>query len=175
MKTILSIILIFFLFAGNAQETGKKSKKELKAEKRAQQIAEIKTLLHSNAFEFDALIVNPLTGGTINLTSNYNVKIQNDSIFSYLPYYGRAYKVAYGGESPMIFDLPIEVYSIETAKKGFYVIKASVKNKMDNVEFNFHVAENGSATLTVISNNRQSISYHGNIDKIKDYSKKKEK
>lgn len=175
MKTILMVLLIFSLISGNAQETGKKNKKALKAEKRAQQIAEIKSLVNSNAFEFDAINVNPLTGGTINLTSSYDVRIQNDSLYSYLPYYGRAYTTAYGGESPMIFELPIEVYSVEPAKKGFYVIKASVKNKMDNVEFNFHVAETGSASLTVISNNRQSISYHGNIKKITDKTKKKEK
>lgn len=175
MKTILSIILIFFLVSGNAQETNRKSRKALKAEKRAQQIAEIKSLINSNAFVFEAINVNPLTGGTINLTSNYDVKIQNDSLFSYLPYYGRAYMAAYGGESPMIFDLPIEVYSVEPAKKGFYVIKASVKKKMDNIEFNFYVAETGSTSLTVISNNRQSISYHGRIEKITDKTKKQEK
>lgn len=173
MKTILSIILIFFLVSGNAQETQKKSKKELKAEKRVEQTEKIKSLLDSKTFVFDATNANPMTGNTINLTSNYDVRIQNDSLFSYLPYYGRAYTAAYGGESPMIFDSPIVEYSMEKAKKGFYSIKATVKNKMDNLEFNFNIAETGSATLIVISNNRQSISYYGNIEKTKEETKEK--
>lgn len=167
MKTFWMFFLIFSVVLGNAQEI-KKSKKELKAEKKQQQIEEVKMLLNEKTFVFDALHVNPLSGGTINLTSNYDVKIKNDSLFSHLPYYGRAYSVNYGGESPMIFDLPIEKYSMEPGKKGIYMVKAEVKNKMDNVEFTFHIAETGSATLTVLSNNRQSISYFGNIAKIEE-------
>jgi len=42
-----------------------------------------------------------------------------------------------------------------------------VKNGNDRLEFNFHISETGSTSLNVSSLNRQSISYNGNLEKIK--------
>ena len=116
--------------------------------------------------------MNPMRGRTVHVTSDYDVRIQNDSIFSYLPFFGRAYSVDYGGtESPMIFEQPIEAF-ISTENKNGYSIEVHVRNRNDMLDFSFHVTESGSTTLTVNSVNRQSISYFGQLEKVSD---KKEK
>lgn len=173
MKTILIFFLLFSTLIVFSQENVKKSKKELKAEKKAQQIIKTKALLEDKAYVFEANTVNPIRWRTVHLTSEYDVKIQNDSLFSYLPYYGRAYTASYGGDSPMIFEAPINEYSVENGKKGAYSIKIEVSNKLDHLEYNFNISDNGSATLIVLSNDRQSISYYGNIEKIEDKTKRK--
>jgi len=150
----------------NAQQTDNKSKKELRAEKKAKQIEEIKALVNSKTFVFDATTVNPMKGRTRNLTTDYDVKITKDSIYSYLPYFGVAYTASYGGiDSPMIFEKPFETYDMENTKNG-YNVTVSVKNGNDRLEFNFYISETGSTSLNVSSVNRQSISYNGNLEKI---------
>ncbi len=151
-----------------AQETEPKSKKELKAEKKAKLIEEIKALVENKAFVFKAANVNPLRERTIVLTSEYEVKLTKDSIFSFLPYFGVAYRAEYGGtESPMIFNQPLESCETEKTKNG-YLVKVSVKNKMDVLDFGFHISETGYTSLNVTSINRQAISYYGNVVPLND-------
>lgn len=172
MKTIAVILLIFTCISAGAQETGKKTKREIKAEKLALQRAETKALVESKAFVFDVQTVNPMRGRTVHVTTDYDVRIQNDSIFSYLPFYGRAYSINYGATtSPMIFEQAIENF-VATENKNGYSIQVHVRNQNDLLDFSFQVTETGSTTLTVNSVNRQSISYFGQLENVSD---KKEK
>ncbi len=166
MKTIATILLIFVFINGSAQETIKKSKRELKTEKSVIQKAETKALVESKNFVFDVQTVNPMRGRSVQVTSDYDVRIQNDSIFSYLPFFGRAYSINYGGtESPMIFEQPIRNF-VSTETKNGYSIEVHVRNQNDILDFSFHITESGTTTLTVNSVNRQSISYYGRLEKI---------
>lgn len=166
----LAILFIFLISVSvaQAQETEKKDKKELKTEKKAQQIAEIKAIVESRNYVFDARTANPMSGRTINLTTDYNMKISNDSVYSYLPYYGVAYNaVSYGGtDSPMNFSHAVEEYSSELAKNG-YLVKFKTRNGSDLISCTLHISETGSSTLSVSSMNRQAISYSGDIRKEK--------
>lgn len=167
MKNILIIGLFIFAFVStNAQEVEKKSKKELKAEKEATLISQTKKLIEVKAFTFTPKSARPLQGKTIHI-SNYLVRIKNDSIFSYLPFYGRAYNTAYGSStSPFHFTLPVDSYSSEETKKGFR-IKIGIKTKTETLGYTFNVSETGTTSLNVDSSNRQSISYSGELDKFK--------
>jgi hypothetical protein len=172
MKNLIIIVfLIISVISINAQETEKKSKKELKAEKEAKKMEEIKTLVESKIFVFDARNVNPMKGSSRTLTSEYDVKVTNDSIYSYLPYFGVAYSASYGGsDSPMIFKQPFETCDMEKTKKG-YLVKVKVKNGNDRLDFSFHISETGTTTLSVSSVNRQAISYYGDIVKTDEKNK----
>jgi hypothetical protein len=163
--------LAICVLAISAQETEKKSKKELKAEKEAKKIEETKALVESKMFVFDARTANPMKGSTKTLTSDYDVRITKDSIYSYLPYYGVAYTASYGGtDSPMIFDKPFDTINMEKTKKG-YTIEVDVKNGNDKLDFSFYISENGTTTLSVSSTNRQSITYYGDIVKTDEKNK----
>jgi len=172
MKLLTFIIAILFSAAVlSAQETVKKSKKELKAEKKAQQIAEIKADVESKNFVFDARTANPMKGASRTLTSEYDVTVKNDSVFCYLPYFGVAYTADYGStQGPLTFDQPVKNYTMETDKKG-YVVEVKTSNKSDAIEFTFHISETGSTSLTVNSTNRQSITFFGDIQKNEEKKK----
>jgi hypothetical protein len=172
MKTLMMMaILVICVLGVSAQETEKKSKKELKAEKEAKKIEETKALVESKMFVFDARTANPMKGRTMSLTTDYDVKITKDSIYSYLPYYGVAYTASYGGtDSPMIFDKPFDTINMEKTKKG-YTIEVDVKNGNDKLDFSFYISENGTTTLSVSSTNRQSITYYGDIVKTDEKNK----
>lgn len=149
----------------NAQDSSKKSRKELKNKQQAKEREELKNILNDRNFIYSPTMVLPMNGASVQLNYSYSTKIKGDTISSYLPFYGVAYSVKYGSRnSPFDFVKPIENYTIEKDKNG-YMVKFDVQNEMDHLKFTFHISENGYANLNVISTNRQSISYYGTIEK----------
>ena len=113
----------------------------------------------------------PPTGGTINLTgSNYDLRIAADSIVSYLPFYGRAFMATpYGGnnnDSGFRFTSKKFTYKNTPGRKKGWDIAIQTKDVKDNVRMNLSVTENGYATLSVVSNNKQSITYNGYLQEV---------
>lgn len=153
------VISVFSVFAQKTE----KSNKELNTTGETQQTHDIATIAESKNFIFYARVATPMNARNINLTSEYNVRVSNDSVFSYLIYQGMSHSAVFGGtENPMIFNLPFSNYKTKKTKNG-YLVKLSVKNGTDNLNFSFHIFESGSATLNVSSINRQSMSYSGEI------------
>jgi hypothetical protein len=165
LAVILTLTFTALSFTnGMAQE---KSKKELKEERKLEKQKQIALLVDSKAFLFEAIRVIPQGGRTIELTSNYTLEIQPDLIKCDLPFFGRAYSgVGYGGDGGMKFEGKPTVFSTEKKKKA-YLIKAEVKGERDSYSIMLTVYFEGSAYVTINSNNRSSISYDGNIESIK--------
>jgi hypothetical protein len=161
---VLAVLVVLSVTIGYAQNTEKKSKKELKAEKKAQQIAQIKAIVESKNFIFKAKTVNPANTTTKTLTSDFGIEIRNDSIFSYMPYYGNTYSrdFASSNTSPMGFMQPIVTYDMEETKSG-YDVHLKVQNVHDVIDLTFHISESGSTSVAASSINRQAVSYTGDI------------
>ena len=106
----------------------------------------------------------PQGGRSVNLTTRSNfMKFHPDLIESDMPYYGRAYSGAgYGGDSGLKFAGKPEKYTVVKEKK-YYQINAEVKSDNDTYKISLSIGFEGSTTLMVISNNRSTISYHGDI------------
>lgn len=174
MKNLVLIaILMLSVVALNAQEQ-KKSKKEKRAEREAKSVEQTKKIIAAKAWQFDATIMLPSKGNSRSLTTSYNVVLKDGNVDSYLPYMGVAHSASYGGtDSPMIFEAPIEKYSVEDGKKGGYIIKFTAKNKNDIINYTFNVSSNGSTSLSVNSSNRQHISYRGDLVPRKEEKKDK--
>jgi hypothetical protein len=82
-----------------------------------------------------------------------------------LPFFGRAYSgVGYGGNAGIQFKGEPEDYTITENKKNF-MVKAVVKGKGDVYRLNLRIGLEGSANLTITSNNRSAISYTGDISR----------
>lgn len=169
MKNSISLMMLFFSFLCfsfvNAQE---KSKKELKAEQKLKKQQEIETLINSKTFQFEANFVQPQGTREINIQGErYDVNYSPDEIESYLPYFGRAFNISYGGDSGLKFKGKPRDYKIEKKKK-FYLITTTVKGENDVFVLSLSVYFEGNATLNVNSNQRNSISYTGTIEKVKE-------
>jgi hypothetical protein len=91
------------------------------------------------------------------------MKFSPDLIECDMPYYGRAYSGAgYGGDAGLIFKGKPEKFTVVKDKK-YYQINAEVKSNNDTYKISLSVGFEGSASLTVISNSRSTISYNGDI------------
>jgi hypothetical protein len=166
MKRIfLSTLLISLILPNLFAQEPAKTRKERREEHQEKRMEEVKNMILDKSFVFVPTHAMPLGGGSVQLTYTFEAEIKGDSIFSYLPFYGVAYHVEYGGRnSAFDFSLPIENYEMDEDEKG-YRINLEVKNKMDYITYSFHISELGYSTLNVTSTNRQAISYYGRIEK----------
>lgn len=163
MKTNISILLLLIGFLNFPVFAQEKTKKELKAERDSQKQKEIESLINSRKFDFEAQKATPQGGRFIFLDYNtYFLKFNPEKTTGDLPFFGRAFNVAYGGDGGIKFEGIPENIKIEKNKKS-YTIKASVKGKDDVYNLMFSVFYDGSATLSINSNNRAFISYDGEI------------
>jgi hypothetical protein len=125
---------------------------------------QVRSFVESKEFTFKARTVMPMSGGSRQLTTDYDVRLLGDSIISYLPYFGRAYTATYGTESGGVeFTSTQFEYKAKARKKGGWDITIKPKDVKEVQELDFTVSDDGSASLRVTSTNRQPISFYGNV------------
>lgn len=127
--------------------------------------ATLKSILTNKTFVFKAQSAWPLQGTVVQLNSGYDMKLLQDSINSYLPYFGRAFTAGYGSEGGITFTSKKFDYKLREKQKGGWEITIKLNDVKEVLELNYSVSTNGYATLQVISNNRQAISFYGVIEK----------
>lgn len=117
---------------------------------------------------------NMNAGGSINLTgSQYDLRVTQDSIVAFLPYYGRAFTAPIDpNEGGIKFTSKDFTYKESISKKGAYTIQINTKDvKRDNYRLTLNVSQNGYATLIASGNNKQPITFNGILDEPKKIEK----
>ena len=155
-KQIFMLLLALLVGIPTLSAQSKKEKKEQKKEA-------VKKLIESENYKIDVNTAMLMRGRSIPLTSSYSLEIRNDSVISYLPYYGRAYSIPYGGGDGLNFKAVLKEYSMKMDKKGNAVIEFIARNPEDRYEYRVKVFPNGSASIDVNMQNRQSISFQGEL------------
>lgn len=135
-----------------------------RSEKKARIERAVKKAVDSKTYEINVNRMHPIKGGSRTLTTHYSLKVRNDSVYSYLPYFGVAYSVPYGGGKGMIFNEPLTDYTTKKLKKGKVQVAFQTRSEGDNYEYSLTIYPNGSTTINVQATNRQSISYTGEMD-----------
>ena len=90
------------------------------------------------------------------LTTTYSLSVNGDSIDSYLPYFGVAYRSKYPDDtrSPLIFS---------GHATGARRVTFGVKNGDELLGYNLIIFDNGRASLNVQSSDREAIDFSGNV------------
>ncbi|MES3017761.1 MAG: DUF4251 domain-containing protein [Bacteroidota bacterium] len=163
MKTIYSLriyTLIGCLFVAASVSGQTKAVKE----------AGIKKLLESKNFTFVAESASPMSGGNIRLnSSDYRVSFYKDSLNSFLPYFGTAFRAQYGAtQSPLMFASGDLTFETKTSKRGNQTHIVKINTPDDPDEMTLSISPSGYGTLQVISVNRQPISFYGTITSNKE-------
>jgi Domain of unknown function (DUF4251) len=124
----------------------------------------IANLIDSKNYVFVAQSVTPTGGRFRSLTTEYDLSVLGDSVVAYLPYFGRAYTAPIDPTQGGIQFTSTNFEYIQTPrKKGGWTISIKPKDAQDVRELTLTASTSGSASLQVISNNRQAISYNGYI------------
>jgi hypothetical protein len=126
--------------------------------------AQLKSMIDSKHFQFHALSATSMKGKTVQLTSEYSLKLNKDSLNVDLPYYGRSYTADYPGTDVSVrFKSNQFTYSSDSTKKGGWEITIIPKNESKANKIYMAVTSSGYCTVNISSNTRQSISYYGYI------------
>lgn len=160
MKTIRMIFFLLLVAVIGAPALSAQTKKEKKEMKQKA----VKELVLSEKYKIDVDRAIPARGRSVSLTSPYSIEIRNDSVISHLPYYGRAYSIPYGGGEGLNFKAPISDYKVEWDKKGTAKVRFIARSTEDRFSFNIDIFSNGSSSIFVNMQNRQSISFQGDLD-----------
>ena len=146
------IILMFMMMAG-LSDIYAQNKREIK-EQREQAIKE---QIIAEKYKISVNTAYPRRGRTVHLSSPYS--------FSYrYSFYGRAYSIPYGGGEGLIFQAPLDEYEMEMNKKGTAKVKFTARSPEDKFTFNLTIYSNGSASINVNMQNRESISFSGEME-----------
>ena len=160
MKANKLFLLASLLLSGSMIPITAQNKKE----KKQQREQAVREAVDTKAYKINVDRVMPMKGGSKHLTSDYSLEIRNDSVYSYLPYFGVAYNVPYGGGKGLNFSAPLSEYTSAYNKKGNAKITLKVRNEEDNYLYNIIIYPNGSSNIQVTPTNRQSISFSGEMD-----------
>lgn len=165
MKTqiIISLLAILFTTPLFAQDLTRKEKKELRKQEKLEMV---ESLFKDQQFLFIADKAMPNRGRNIDLSgNNYTLEIYADSAVAYLPFFGEAFNIAYGGgDGGIKFEEKIdEIDWKANDKKKLVTFEVNTNNDYFNGTLN--ITESGYATLTISSQNRSTISYYGTVEK----------
>ena len=127
--------------------------------------ANLKTLLNNKSFIFKAQSAWPLQGTVVQLNAGFDMRVMQDSIITYLPYFGRAYSAGYNTEGGINFTSKKFDYKLKEKPKDGWELTIKPSDTKDVTDLIYSISTNGYATLQVLSNNRQAISFYGVIDK----------
>ncbi len=139
-----------------------------KADKQSAKAADLKRIIDSKSYIFAANQAYPMGGGMINLTGiNFDLKLANDTLTTFLPYYGVAYSAPL---NPMDGGIKLTTtkfnYKVDQKKNGTYQIEIrpinpEVRGSGDVNWMVLSVSAGGYATLQVFCFNRQPITFNG--------------
>jgi hypothetical protein len=135
-----------------------------RATAKSEQAQAVKQQIESRHYRISVSRMLPMKGPSQHLTSNYSLTVQGDTVISYLPYFGQAYSVPYGGGQGLNFESDITVYSLSFDAKGTAQISFQTRSENDVLLYWIEVFTNGSSSIRVTSNNRQAISFYGTLE-----------
>lgn len=137
---------------------------EEKAAQMAELSANVTNALNNRDYKIAVDRMYPMRGSSRHVSYGYSVEVRNDTLISYLPYFGRAYNVPYGGGKGLNFSAPIGSYQEFMKGNGQRHIEIGVTNDEDTYFYTIEVFDNGSSSVEVRARQRERISYSGTID-----------
>jgi len=164
MKTRLYIVVLILSVGITTSFSQGKTKGDLKKDNKLDKRTQVEMMINDREFVFVPRIALPAGMRPVNISANqYGIKFQPDFIDSYMPFFGRAYSaVAFGNDTGFRFKGKPEKFTTEKSKRSFQ-INALVKGEADIFRLFLSVGSEGSASLSISSDNRSTISYQGEI------------
>jgi hypothetical protein len=160
--TIKYLIPVLFVLLASVLMGGCATSEE-KAAREAELAKRVYAALAEKQFKIAVNTMVPHRGISQNVSFGYSVEVRNDSLISYLPYFGEVFHVPYGGGKGLNFSERIGSYMESQMKKGRRHIEIGVKNDEDTYLYTIDVYANGSSMIDVQARQRERISYSGQM------------
>ena len=135
-------------------------------------------LVKSKNFRFTASTINSSLVQSdprfaLLMEGKYKLEVDGEWLDCLLPFVGRVYRQGMNDKQIEVFaeKCKYEYNLIKRRKTTEIEVKISAPSRDGSDRFNFtlRIGEKGDATLSVISNNRESVSYTGKVESLKLY------
>ena len=158
VRTILGGILTLLLMA--CATTAER------AARQAETASAVRAALADRHYKITITQAYPLRGGSVNVSRDFYLEVRGDTLVSYLPYFGRAYRSTLGGinEKGLNFTETIRSYEQAKPKAGLTRIKMRVRNEEDSYVYTLDVFDNGKASIGVQAVERDNIHFDGDME-----------
>lgn len=156
MKKFIFILTSLLLVLLTACHTGSRLTKEEMAR-------QVRTSIEERHFTIAVDWMRPYGGMPQHVNSNYELKINDDELDSYLPYVGEAYHVPYGGGKGLNFKAQIRNYSATFVGNNGYIVECDVPNDEDVFYYRINIFNSGKAIIDVWARDRNPISFQGEM------------
>lgn len=151
MKKIYSLILLILSLTtlAKAQQTDPEK---------------LQAAVDSETFVFEARQATGMRGRMIQLDPGYTLSVSPSKVVGDLPFFGRSYQGTPGSsDGGLKFELLEFDFLVKPRKKGGWDITIESTGKSDVRSLYLTVQKNGTASLRVISNSKEAMSYNGFI------------
>lgn len=160
MKQFLVLLFVVVVAACSTLKPAEKAEQQAKM---AQAVAQALAERH---YKVSVNMMFPRRGKPQNISPDFSLEVKGDTLVSYLPYFGRAYSVPYGGGKGLNFTVPIAKYQTAKGRKGATLVSIKVKNEEDTYLYHLEIFDNGNTSIDLTAHERESISYSGRMDSI---------
>ena len=154
----IGLILLASLF-GNSSFA-----QEERMSARSAEIEATEKLFYSGEYVFQAETMQPSGYFSRRMDPGYKIIVSKDSIICNLPYVGRAYSAPIGQTDIGIKFISTQFsYTYKNRNKSGWIVTIKPKDDNEVRSITMTILDNQSASITIISNNRQPISFSGMI------------
>ena len=163
-------MLLIISSCASSGDMSREERKALKQEQAKSDLNSVRLLLESGKYMFHVQSVQPSGGKTIQLNSTiYTLDIKDNIAKADLPYFGRGYTSHLASDPGIKFEGEPKDYTlIENTKKNSILVKFSVKSSSENFDIILSIGSSGTGNLSIVSQNRQGISYFGYLKEMPD-------
>jgi len=137
--------------------------REEKAAMELRKAQAIEDSLAQGTFSIDVNYITPQRMPSRQLTYGYGVKVKGDEIDSYLPFFGRVYRAEFGDQKGLNFTDRIESYQANRVKKDRFEVLLVVRRQLEMLFYRFDIFTNGRVSLMVRSDNRDTMTFSGEM------------
>ena len=160
-KHIAFAIVVVLSAAATACSSSRLTKEE-KAQIETRRAEYVINSINSQQFTIEMDRVTPYRGISRSLSYGYLLAVKGDTIVSYLPYFGKAYSLPYGGGKGLNFESTITSQRLmRNNKKMLTTLHLFTTNDEDTYQYMVEIFDNGRSHVEVRSRLGEAISFDG--------------
>ena len=136
-----------------------------RAERMAQRQKTVTEAVEKRQWRIDVNSMHTMRYGSKTVSLDFFLELRNDTLRSYLPYLGQAHRAPMGlPEQGLNFETQVLQYQQNKQKEHLYEIEIKVRTQQDAYNYWVEIFDSGEANIRVRSNDRDPISFDGNMN-----------
>lgn len=156
-KVLLYVVVTSFWLVGCATQ-------QERAEKREQVRGAVAEAVENQQIHVAISWMNTLRYGAKSVTPDFYLELKGDTLNSYLPYMGQAYRPTMPSQSEGLnFEVPVQQVRKSHPKNNRWQLEIMARTNEDNYKYLIDIFDTGKATIHVICANRDPISFDGEL------------